>query len=96
MIHCGSRGLGHQVASDYVEQMDQLLREQSITLVDRQLTCSPIDSAIGRQYLSAMAASANFAFVNRSKITQLLREAFYEVFSLSRRYGHECCLRCST
>lgn len=83
MIHCGSRGLGHQVATDYVEQMDQLLREQSITLVDRQLTCSPIDSAIGRQYLSAMAASANFAFVNRSKITQLLREAFHEVFSLS-------------
>jgi tRNA-splicing ligase RtcB len=80
MLHTGSRGLGHQVGTDYIARMDERLRSKGISLIDRQLSCAPIDSPEGRDYLSAMAAAANFAWANREIITHWTREAFARVF----------------
>jgi len=79
MIHSGSRGLGHQVCTDYLEIMDRYIRNNKISLVDRQLSSVPINSKEGRGYLSAMAASANFAFANRQCITHWTREVFNQI-----------------
>lgn len=81
MIHSGSRGLGHQVATDAVKAMDSV--EPDFPLNDRQLTCATIGSKAGQDYLSGMAAAANFAFVNRSVIVHQIRQAFSKVFGLS-------------
>jgi tRNA-splicing ligase RtcB (3'-phosphate/5'-hydroxy nucleic acid ligase) len=75
MIHSGSRGLGHQVCSDYVRRMDAALPSYGIELPDRQLSCAPLDSADGRAYLAAMAAAANFAWANRHAIAHGVRGA---------------------
>jgi len=80
MLHCGSRGLGHQVATDYIGVMDQYLARAGTHLVDRQLSCAPIGSEEGQRYLAAMAAGANFAWANRQVITHGVRRAFREVF----------------
>ncbi|MCI4348040.1 MAG: RtcB family protein, partial [Thermoplasmata archaeon] len=80
MLHCGSRGLGHQVATDYIGVMDQYLARAGTHLVDRQLSCAPIGSDEGQRYLAAMAAGANFAWANRQVITHGIRRAFREVF----------------
>jgi tRNA-splicing ligase RtcB (3'-phosphate/5'-hydroxy nucleic acid ligase) len=80
MFHCGSRGLGHQVATDYIGVMDQYLARAGTHLVDRQLSCAPIGSDEGQRYLAAMAAGANFAWANRQVITHAIRRAFREVF----------------
>jgi tRNA-splicing ligase RtcB len=80
MLHTGSRGLGHQVATDYIELMNRKLAREGTTLVDRQLSCAPINSDEGQRYLSAMAAGANFAWANRQLITNGVRTAFREVF----------------
>lgn len=72
-IHCGSRGLGHQVCTDYVRKMLPLLLSSGIRLPDPELACAPADSAEGRQYLAAMAAAANFAWANRQMIAHHLR-----------------------
>jgi tRNA-splicing ligase RtcB (3'-phosphate/5'-hydroxy nucleic acid ligase) len=80
MLHTGSRGLGHQVASDFIAKMDARLRSEGTTLVDRQLSCAPIGSEDGQQYLEAMAAGANFAWANRQLITEGVRRAFRSVF----------------
>ena len=80
MLHCGSRGLGHQVATDYIGVMDQFLARAGTHLVDRQLSCAPIGSEEGQRYLAAMAAGANFAWANRQVITHGIRRAFREVF----------------
>jgi tRNA-splicing ligase RtcB len=85
LIHCGSRGLGHQVCTDYVAQMGAAMKKYGITLPDRQLACVPIRSDEGKAYLSAMRASANFAWANRQGITHLLRSAFRRVFDKSVR-----------
>src|SRR5207245_6647904 len=69
LMHCGSRGLGHQVCDDYLEVAGRSLPRYGITLPDRQLACVPIASPEGRPYLGAMAAAANFAFANRPLIT---------------------------
>jgi tRNA-splicing ligase RtcB len=79
LIHTGSRGLGHQVCTDYLEIMQTAMRKYGITVVDRQLACVPIRSPEGQSYLSAMAAAANFAFANRQMITHWTREAFRRV-----------------
>lgn len=79
LIHTGSRGLGHQVCTDYLEMMQTAMRKYNITIVDRQLACVPIRSPEGQSYLSAMAAAANFAFANRQMITHWTREAFTRV-----------------
>ncbi|HLB03911.1 MAG TPA: RtcB family protein, partial [Gaiellaceae bacterium] len=65
LIHSGSRGLGHQVCTDYVKQMDAAIRRYGIELPDRQLACAPQSSPEGRAYLAAMAAASNFAWANR-------------------------------
>jgi tRNA-splicing ligase RtcB len=79
MIHSGSRGLGHQVCTDYLEVMQSAMKKYNIQIVDRQLACVPIKSPEGQNYLKAMAAAANFAFANRQMMTHWTREAFQRV-----------------
>jgi tRNA-splicing ligase RtcB len=78
MIHSGSRGLGHQVCTDFVKVMLQASARHAIELPDRQLCCAPIRSAEGERYFGAMAAAANFAFANRQAMTHSVRESFAE------------------
>jgi tRNA-splicing ligase RtcB len=80
LIHCGSRGLGHQVCTDYLKQMNDAMRRYNIELPDRQLACVPINSPEGRDYLAAMAAAANFAWANRQAITHFARHSFEKIF----------------
>jgi tRNA-splicing ligase RtcB (3'-phosphate/5'-hydroxy nucleic acid ligase) len=79
LIHSGSRGLGHQVCTDFVKRMDAGLAQYGIELPDRQLSCAPLDSAEGRDYLKAMAAAANFAWANRAALAHRVREAIDSV-----------------
>src|ERR671936_2209836 len=79
LIHSGSRGLGHQVCTDYVKRMDTVLGRYGITLPDRQLSCAPASSAEGRAYLAAMAAAANFAWANRHAMADAVRRAVARV-----------------
>ncbi len=79
MIHTGSRGCGHQIASDYIRKMEVAYRKYGIELPDRQLACAPIDSPEGRDYFSAMACGANFAWTNRQMILHWIRESFEQV-----------------
>ncbi len=79
MLHTGSRGLGHQIATDFIHEMDQALLADGVALVDRQLSCAPIASERGKRYLAAMAAGANFAWANRQLITEGVRRAFTSV-----------------
>jgi len=83
MLHTGSRGLGHQVATDYIHRMDERLAREGVALVDRQLSCAPIASDDGQRYLGAMAAGANFAWANRQMITHGVRRAFAATFARS-------------
>ncbi len=83
MIHTGSRGLGHQVCSDYLKVMEQAVRKYEISLPDRELAAVPGKSKEGEDYLAAMAASANFAWANRQCITHWVRESLEKVFSSS-------------
>lgn len=78
MIHTGSRGLGHQTASDYIIKMEKQYGFKN--LPDRELVCAPISSQLGKDYLSAMAAAANFAFANRQLISFLVRKSFSKYF----------------
>jgi tRNA-splicing ligase RtcB len=75
LIHSGSRGLGHQVCTDFVRRMDAALSRHGITLPDRQLSCAPASSDEGRAYLAAMAAAANFAWANRQALAHGVRQA---------------------
>ena len=75
LVHSGSRGLGHQVCTDYVRRMDAELARHGITLPDRQLSCAPASAASGRDYLAAMACAANFAWSNRQIIGHRVRQA---------------------
>jgi tRNA-splicing ligase RtcB (3'-phosphate/5'-hydroxy nucleic acid ligase) len=75
LVHSGSRGLGHQVCTDYVRLMDERLTSYRIHLPDRQLACAPASSTEGRRYLAAMAAAANFAWANRQAIADRIRSA---------------------
>jgi tRNA-splicing ligase RtcB (3'-phosphate/5'-hydroxy nucleic acid ligase) len=79
LIHSGSRGLGHQVCTDFVKRMDAALPRHGIELADRQLACAPLDSGEGRAYMGAMAAAANFAWANRQAIAHGVREAVASV-----------------
>jgi tRNA-splicing ligase RtcB len=80
MIHCGSRGLGHQVCTDYVRMMMPLLPKWNIQLPDRELVCAPVLLAEGTSYYQAMQAAANFAWANRHMIAHAVRESFQKVF----------------
>jgi tRNA-splicing ligase RtcB len=76
LIHSGSRGLGHQVCTDFVRMLDQVAGRHGIELPDRQLACAPLSSAEGKSYFSAMAAAANFGWSNRQAITHRVREVW--------------------
>jgi len=76
LIHTGSRGLGHQVCTDYVRAMDAVMARHGIQLPDRELACAPFQSPEGQKYFGAMCAAANFAFSNRQAITWAAREVF--------------------
>ncbi|MBI2775163.1 RtcB family protein [Candidatus Dependentiae bacterium] len=79
MIHCGSRGLGHQTCTDYVRQFMPLLPKWNIQLPDKELVCAPFKSPEGQEYFAAMQASANFAWANRHLIGHWVRQAWQEV-----------------
>ncbi len=76
MIHCGSRGLGHQVCTDHVRLMEQAMSRYRISVPDRQLACVPVESAEGQAYLGAMAAAANFGRANRQLLSEAVRRVF--------------------
>ena len=80
-IHCGSRGLGHQVCTDYVSQFQRAAREYKIALPDRELVCAPFDSPEGQAYFQAMAAAANFAFANRQVLAHHIRRSFEQALA---------------
>ena len=79
LIHTGSRGLGHQVATDYIRKMISVLPKYKIILPDRELACSPFLSSEGQEYFSAMSSAANFAWANRELITWEVRKAWQNV-----------------
>lgn len=80
MIHTGSRGLGHQIATDYIKIMLQVMPKYNITIPDRELACAPFQSPEGQAYWGAMSAGANFAWANRQLITSEVRSAWKRVF----------------
>jgi tRNA-splicing ligase RtcB (3'-phosphate/5'-hydroxy nucleic acid ligase) len=81
MIHCGSRGLGHEVCSEYVQTFVPAMRSHNITVPDRELACCPVKSPEGTAYLGAMRCAANYAWNNRQCIMHLTRQVFEKVFS---------------
>lgn len=81
-IHCGSRGLGHQIGTEYLKRMTIAAPQHGIRLPDRELACAPIDSPLGRDYLGAMRAGINCALANRQIITHLARQVFNELFGV--------------
>ena len=83
-IHCGSRGLGHQIGTDFLRKMVIAAGQYGITLPDRELACAPIESPVGQSYLGAMRAAMNCAIANRQIITHLTRQVFAEIFPGTR------------
>ena len=84
-VHCGSRGLGHQVADDYIKVMVTAMQKYGIQVPDRQLACAPVNSPEGKHYLTAMRGAANYAWANRQCITHWVREAFCRVTGISEK-----------
>ncbi len=80
-IHCGSRGFGHQICSDYVKDFQSAVRRYNIQLPDRELVCAPLNSPEGENYLAAMRCAANYAFANRQVLAHHARQAFEQVFA---------------
>jgi len=83
MIHCGSRGFGHQICSDYLRVTERAVRKYGISLPDRELACAPGTSDEGQDYFKAMSCAVNYAFVNRQMITHWVRQSFEEAFGVS-------------
>lgn len=79
-LHCGSRGMGHQIGTDFLREMVIAAPRAGIALADRELACAPLKSALGQRYLGAMRAAINCALANRQILTHLAREAFAELF----------------
>lgn len=84
MIHCGSRGLGHQIGTDYLRLMVEAAPSHGLVLPDRELACAPLSSELGQQYLGAMRAAINCALANRQILTHLVREVFARVLPEAR------------
>ena len=80
-IHCGSRGFGHQICTDYVNLFQKAVRQYGLTLPDRELVCAPVGSPEGRDYLAAMQAAANYAFANRQVLAFHIRRSFEQVLA---------------
>ena len=89
LIHTGSRGLGHQVCTDYVKLMDGRLASYGITLPDRQLSCAPASSPEGRAYLAAMACAANYAWANRQRIAHIIRQVAVRLLGVASEQVHQ-------
>lgn len=87
-IHCGSRGFGHQICTDYVQAFQTSFRKWGYQLPDRELVCAPIASEEGKAYFSAMQAAANFAFCNRQLLATSARKTFTQVFSGKTKNFH--------
>jgi tRNA-splicing ligase RtcB (3'-phosphate/5'-hydroxy nucleic acid ligase) len=81
MIHCGSRGFGHQICSDYLRVMERAVQKYKIVLPDRELACAPGKSQEAQEYYQAMACAVNYAFVNRQTILHWVRQSFQQVFN---------------
>lgn len=81
LIHCGSRGLGHQVCTDHVRDFQKAVQRYNIQLPDRELVCAPLSSPEGEAYVGAMKAAANFAFANRQTLAALVRQSFEAVLA---------------
>lgn len=95
-IHCGSRGLGHQIGTEFLRRMAVEAAAYHIHLPDRELACAPIDSELGQSYLGAMRAAINCALANRQIVTHLVRKAFAEILpkaelSLLYDVSHNTC-----
>ena len=84
MIHCGSRGLGHQIGTDYLKRMAIAAASYGITLPDRELACAPINSEVGEAYLGAMRAGINCALANRQILAHLVRKVFADILPQAR------------
>jgi tRNA-splicing ligase RtcB len=84
MIHCGSRGLGHQIGTEYLKRMAVAAAQSGIHLPDRELACAPINSDVGQEYLGAMRAAINCALANRQILTHLVREVFRRMLPKAR------------
>jgi tRNA-splicing ligase RtcB len=84
MIHCGSRGLGHQIGTEFLKRMAMTAAQYGLTLPDRELACAPIKSDVGEEYLGAMRAAINCALANRQILTDLVRKAFAEILPQAR------------
>lgn len=80
MIHCGSRGFGHQIATDYLRVFTEAMRKYNLRVLDKELACAPYNSPEGQDYYAAMVCAANSAFANRQVILHRVREAFSQVF----------------
>jgi tRNA-splicing ligase RtcB (3'-phosphate/5'-hydroxy nucleic acid ligase) len=80
MLHCGSRGLGHQVATDYLQIQEKAVEKYKIWIPDKQLACAPANSKEGQDYFAAMKCAVNYSFTNRLVMTQWIRETFEKVF----------------
>jgi tRNA-splicing ligase RtcB len=80
-IHCGSRGFGHQICTDYVQEFQGAVRRFGIHLADRELVCAPLNSPEGQNYLGAMRCAANYAFANRQILANSARKAFEQVLA---------------
>ncbi len=85
MIHCGSRGFGHQICDDYLHRMMSAANKYGLNLPDRQLACAPVNSKEGEDYLAAMACAANYAWANRQCIMHWSRGVFEQVFKRAAR-----------
>jgi tRNA-splicing ligase RtcB len=84
MIHCGSRGLGHQIGTEFLRRMVEAAPSHGLVLPDRELACAPIHSDLGREYLGAMRAAINCALANRQILTQLVRDVFAKLLPAAR------------
>ena len=80
MIHCGSRGFGHQICSDYLRVMEHAVQKYKIALPDRELACAPGNSSEAQDYVQAMACAVNYAFSNRQAIMHWVRQSFQQVY----------------
>ncbi len=80
-VHCGSRGCGHQIATDYLQEMERNMKKSSVELPDKQLACASLDSKLGEEYYKAMCCGANYAWANRQMITHWIRESFENILN---------------
>ncbi len=83
MVHCGSRGMGHQIGTDYLRLFLEVMPKYGIEILDKELACAPFSSKEGKDYYAAMACAANMAFANRQVITHRIREVFSKIFGKS-------------